>query len=145
MKRLTAYIEKKFLRAVGEDVRLSALWAGLAPSPLVSHFRPVAYHHGQLTLHTDSTVWASRLRHQQQSVRERLCLDPYFQDLVKLNVRITPTGTHDTGTPVPRRAPTKNFSAATAALLNQIAEGETDPALRAALQRLAKTAAARAR
>ncbi len=141
MKRLTAFIEKKFLRAVGEDVRLSALWAGLAPSPLVSHVRPVAYAHGQLTLHADSPAWASRLRQQQQAIRDRLRTDPYFQDLVKLAVRIVPTGANDVGSATGRRSAARTFSAATASLLGQVADGENDPALRAALERLAKTAA----
>lgn len=143
MKRLTAYIEKKFLRAVGEDVRLSALWAGLAPSVLVRHVRPVGYAHGQLTLHTDSPVWASRVRHEQQAIRDRLRTDPYFQDLVKLTVRVTPVGLHDVGLSPGRVARTKNFSANTAVFLGQVAKEESDPALRAALERLAKTAAAR--
>lgn len=143
MKRLTAYIEKKFLRAVGEDVRLSALWAGLAPSPLVNHVRPVAYAHGQLTLHTDSAVWASRMRQQQQTTLDRLRADPYFQDLVKLTIRVTPAGANDVGPAAARRSTTKNFSPATATLLGQVADGENDPALRAALERLAKTAAAK--
>lgn len=141
MKRLNAFIEKKFLRAVGEDVRLSALWAGLAPSEMVRHFRPVTYMHGQLTLHADSPVWASRLRHQQQAVRDRLRTDPYFQDLVKLSVRVTPGGTSEVAAGPTRRSPVRHFSAATAALLDQVARGETDPALRSALERLAKTAA----
>ena len=143
MKRLNAFIERKFLRAVGEDVRLSALWAGLAPPHLVGHFRPVAYAHGQLTLHADSPVWASRLRHQQQAIRDRLKSDPYFQDLVKLTVRAVPHGIGDLGAPAVPRSQTKRFSSLTAALLGQVAQGEADPALRAALERLAKTAAAR--
>lgn len=143
MKRLTAFIEKKFLRAVGEDVRLSALWAGLAPSPLVSHVRPIAYAHGQLTLHADSPAWASRLRQQQQAIRDRLRTDPYFQDLAKLTVRIIPTGANDVSPTPGRRALAKTFSAGTATLLGQVADGESDPALRAALERLAKTAAAK--
>ncbi|MFP5348532.1 MAG: DciA family protein [Gammaproteobacteria bacterium] len=143
MKRLNAFIERKFLRAVGEDVRLSALWAGLAPPDLVSHFRPVAYTHGQLTLHADSPVWASRLRHQQQAIRDRLKSDPYFQDLVKLTVRAVPHGAGDLGVPAVPRCQAKRFSRLTATLLGQVAQGETDPELRAALERLAKTAAAR--
>lgn len=141
MKRLTAYIEKKFLRTVGEDVRLSALWAGLAPASLVQHFRPVTYAHGHLTLHTDSPVWASRIRQQQEAVRQRLRADPYFQDLVKLTVRVVPTGTSDVGVPAGRGRKPKSFSAATATLLDQTADGISDPELRAALGRLAKTAA----
>lgn len=145
MKRLNAFIEKKFLRAVGEDVRLSALWAGLAPPDLVGHFRPVAYIHGQLTLHADSPVWASRLRHQQQAIRDRLKTDPYFQDLVKLTVRAVPRGGGDVGVPAVPRSRAKRFSTATARLLGQVAQGEADPTLRTALERLAKTAAARIR
>lgn len=143
MKRLNGFIEKKFLRAVGEDVRLSALWSRLAPSLLVAHLRPVSYRNGHLTLYADSPVWASRARLQQQDLNDRLHADPYFCDLQTLTVRVAPKGTWDAGVPVAPPATVKNFSAQTASLLQQTARQASDPILRAALDRLAKTAADR--
>ena len=143
MKRLNGFIEKKFLRAVAEEVRLSALWSRLAPSLLVAHVRPVSYRNGCLTLSADSPSWASRARLQQPLIIQALRTDAYFCDLTTLQVRIAPKGAWDIGAGAGQPANTTHFSRRTANLLAQLAEQASDPELAAAFGRLAKTAARR--
>lgn len=142
LKRINAYLSRDFMRLVAEDIRLSALWNALIPAPLVAHTRPLSYSNGHLALHADSAAWASRLKQQKHTLCQRLRRDPFFKGLADLSVRIAPPGADDISPPIRPAATTGQLSPRATALLRSMARTVRDPELRAAFERLARTAGA---
>lgn len=112
----------------------SALWQQCVGEPLASHVRAVFYTEGRLLLHADSSVWCNKLLHQQPTLIRRLRQHAVFRDLTDLHVRVAP--------PLGRRSvrvgTAAPLSAQAAHTISSAADDIEDPALRAALNRLAR-------
>ena len=141
-RRIGSFFSQETLRNLGmpDDLRLlpqvSEAWIGTVGEPLCHHVRPTRYARGQLSLTADSSAWASRIRHQQQGLIQRLRQIPFFRQIISLQVRILPPGEgrQQVASPIPANP----LSAASLKLLEQTASDVADPALRAALSRLAR-------
>lgn len=91
------------------------------------------YRNGTLYLQTDSSVWGSRLRMQQRAIIQQLKKVPAFAALHSVKVSIQPRYTA-----APPSRSTKPVSTENAQQLLETAADTEDPALKAALTRLAK-------
>ncbi|HEC13103.1 MAG TPA: DUF721 domain-containing protein [Acidiferrobacteraceae bacterium] len=69
---------------------IQAGWAKTAPAPLKDHCRPTHYQAGQLTVETDSSAWASRLRHQCDELVQALRRLSGLSDLVQIRIKVNP-------------------------------------------------------
>lgn len=104
------------------------------PEDLAPHCRAAVLAKGRLTLYAESSAWASRLRYLAGEVRREL--RPEFSGLSEVRVRVM--GADVQPPPAPKPAPARALSAQNRALLRATAENLSDPALRAALRRLAR-------
>lgn len=141
-RRIGAFLTGGLSRAVAayldEMTRLRAAWQAQVPEPLASRARPVRISQGELHLHVDTPVWASRLRQQQLTLVARLSTDPCFRGVHSLRIKvIPPISSDDDRGPITavRRGP---LSSATGRLLESVAAGIGHPLLRASLLRLAQ-------
>lgn len=93
-KNVGAHLPSAVLKRAGVHMdKLSGLlvhWKSHVGEPLASHSFPVSYENGRLSLRADTSAWASRLRHSQAEIMNQLRLDPYFNDLRELYVRVLP-------------------------------------------------------
>lgn len=93
-----------------------------------------------LVIAASSPAWAAKLRYHLPTVLARLQARNDLPPVTSLRIRTqAPRLERD---PVPARR--ANLSAETAALIGHVADNTTDPALRAALQRLARHASKKA-
>lgn len=107
---------------------------------LESQLQPAAREHchvakwreGQLTLVVTDGHWATRLRYQQKRLQRQLQLFEEFANLTRIQFRVQPPL-------VQRRASGHSMDLSTdaAQTIQSTADGISDPALRAALERLA--------
>lgn len=129
---------------VDEDSRLRHAWHARVAEPLASHVRPVRYAAGLLFVHVDTAAWASRLRHERPAVMTALRGSAFFRDLADLRFRVVPRGSSTP--PAAARADTApqptRLSGRAAEEIGRTAATVTDPALRAALERLAQPGSA---
>ena len=125
--RLTARAAR--LRRLQPTVQgcLEAVSAG-SPTPPV---RVAAFDGGDLLLVTESPAWSARLRYQEPALLT--CLTRSGLLVSRIRVRVTPAPPPDP----PRRARPARLSPHSARLLDAYARSVHDPALRAALERLA--------
>lgn len=142
-RKLASYFSSDTLFSLGmpRDMqslpRVSMAWAETVGEPLVQHVIPLRYSDGCLSLQADSSLWASKIRHQQQRLIDQLRLHPVLQQLQLLKVRIAPLQ-QERVKPV-RKPALHRPSADTLTLLQQVAEDITDPGLRDALKRLGRS------
>jgi hypothetical protein len=134
IKQLEAYLD--------QSSRLSILWRQCVQPPLADHAHPSNYVRGRLEIECHGSAWASRLRHNQNELLRQLRQLPGFEDLRELRVRVVPLQRAVSVPPAARAGAASRMPATAAALMQSLAETVTDPALRAALQRLGKDAAA---
>ncbi len=142
-RRIGSFFSQETLRQMGmpQDLNLlpqiSEAWTLAVGEPLCRHVLPTRYVRGQLSLSADSSTWASRIRHQQQGLIERLRQNPAFSQLAALQVRILPPGEGRRRGSLP--ATPNQLSSSNLRLLEQVAVDISDPALRAALERLGRS------
>lgn len=124
------------LQSSREHQQLLQRVRGLLGPHMANHCLSAQLVSGTLTLTADSSVWASRLRFQSRQLLDHLRADALSAD--KILVRVIPP-VHQT---LRRKQPTaaKKISPATAKYLAETAETIDDPALQAALRRLARSA-----
>ena len=141
-RRLGSYFSSDTLFSLGMPRDLKNLpevcvaWAEVVGEPLVQHVVPMRYSDGCLNLRADSSVWASKVRYQQQLLIERLHTKSLLQNLTMIKIRVAPL---QQDRPAPARAPlVYRPSVDTLKLLQQVATDIDDPGLRAALQRLGR-------
>ncbi len=120
--------------------RLNAQLRALLPADMAPHCRIGNIDRDGITLLADSPVWAARLRFQARDLARKLVqlegnrFEPGRKRTVK--VHIAPASA-----PIPRTVrPTPELSPDNAKLLRDTANGIGDPALAAALERLARNA-----
>lgn len=142
-RKLASYFSSETLFSLGMPRDMQALpqvsvaWAVTVGEPLVLHVIPLRYSEGCLSLQADSSLWASKIRHEQQLLIEQLRANPVLRQLNQLKVRIAPLQRERVK---PVRKPTLHRpSAQTLTLLEQVADDITDPGLRNALMRLGRT------
>jgi hypothetical protein len=90
---------------------------------------------GLLVVTADSSAWAAKLRHQQQSLASRLRSRPDLAGLRRLVVKVAPP---DTIPPASSSARAFHISTEAKQVLADAAEHIEDPELQAALRRLAR-------
>jgi hypothetical protein len=90
---------------------------------------------GLLVVTADSSAWAAKLRHQQQSLAGRLRGRPELAGLRRLIVKVAPP---ETMPPASSSARPFNISVQAKQVLTDAAEHIEDPELQAALRRLAR-------
>lgn len=93
------------------------------------------YKNHVLILHAETPAWATRLRFLLPDLQKQLAADSLFENLSEIQVRTEPQSADRTK---PQRQIA--ISAASAAVVKSLAEGIPDPALQAALLRLANRA-----
>ncbi len=113
--------------------QLQSVWNDRTELPLAAHTHPTSYRAGRLVVHADSSVWANRLRHQQEHAMQTLRQDPFFEDLVELRVRVAPLSPTR---PTDSHRPQARLSEASTRVIKAVAADIKDPALKAALERL---------
>ncbi|MFF7705741.1 DciA family protein [Pseudomonas sp. NPDC007930] len=97
------------------------------------HCRLASWREGTLLLVVTDSQWSTRLRYQQRRLQRDLQALPEFAGLMRILIKVKPSQEGAT------RAHTGTvLSAEAAETLQATAEGITDPALRAALERLAR-------
>ncbi|MBI3779087.1 MAG: DUF721 domain-containing protein [Gammaproteobacteria bacterium] len=140
-KNVGAHLPSTMLSRAGVHMdKLSSLlshWKANVGEPLVSHSFPVSYDNGRLSLRADTSAWASRLRHSQGEIMEQLRVDPYFQNLHELYVRVLPERVRS---PMEKKRKTllpSRIPDTAAHLIKSVADDIVDPALRRSLIRLA--------
>lgn len=135
---------KQFLQQAGQGrwaqalqgrQRLQQAWEERVAAPWVTQAWPLRYHAGKLFLGVAASAWASQLRHQQQALIAHLQGHPVFTELHSLHIRVLPPQTM-IGPRRQRRKPLP-LSARARVVVKGSAADIQDPALRAALQRLA--------
>jgi hypothetical protein len=117
--------------------QVTVAWAETVGEPLVQHVIPLRYSDGCLSLQADSSLWASKIRHQQQRLIDLLRTHPVLRQLSLLKVRIAPLQ-RERAKPV-RPVVLHRPSTQTLTLLAQVADDISDPGLREALKRLGRT------
>lgn len=105
------------------------------PPLLRGHCTVANYKNHVLILHAETPAWTTRLRFLLPDLQKQLADDRLFENLSEIQVRTEPQSA-DRTKPQRRIA----ISAASAAVIKSLAEGIPDPALQAALLRLAKRA-----
>lgn len=130
-------IYKELGARLDEISRLRILWLGAVSAPLGDHTHPAHYARGRLTVHADTSAWASRLRQRQAEIIRQLRHEPFFKQLHELQVRVAPRASAPRPAAAERMpaAARSRVSPAAARLLHTAAERIGDPALRAALLR----------
>ncbi|HEB95111.1 MAG TPA: DUF721 domain-containing protein [Sedimenticola thiotaurini] len=104
----------------------------LVPEALRPHLTAARLNDGELLLYTDSPAWSSRLRYLSRELKRRLQREGMVVN--SLRVRIVIGRRQEKS----RRRRIRNLSNANARLLEQTADQVSSPALREALQRLAR-------
>ncbi len=112
---------------------LVPVWAQVADEELVRHSRAVRFEQGRLTVQVDGPVWAHRLRIEQANLLVRL-RDALGEPVREMVVRIVPG---ETVIMRPRVKVIRELSSNSRALIDSVASGVNDEALRKALRRLA--------
>lgn len=130
--RLTPPSDLRLLPAV------RALWAAAVGEPLATHTTPVRYADGCLVVNADSAVWSSKVLFQRQTLAKRLRREPLLSELRTLQVRVRPPAATPVSAPEP---PRPGLSPTARCCVAGIAQDIDDPALRAALLRLARRGA----
>lgn len=142
-RKLASYFSSETLFSLGmpRDMRrlpqVCVAWAETVGKPLAQHVIPLRYHDGCLSLQADSSLWASKIRHQQQGLITRLRVHGVLQQLHLLKVRIAPLQRERAKTARPPEL--HRPSADMLTLLEQVADDIADPGLRDALKRLGRT------
>lgn len=136
---LPAHLTSALSSRMDEDSRLQHAWRTCVSGPLASHARPVRYTAGLLFIHADTPAWASRLRHQQASLIATLRRAEEFRDLAALRFRVVPRASPGQAIAAAESRPSR-LSAEAAKAVAQTASTINDPVLRAALERLSRSA-----
>ena len=141
-RKLASYFSSETLFSLGMPRDMQALpqvsvaWAETVGEPLIQHVIPLRYSDGCLSLQADSSLWASKIHHQQQRLIEQLRTHPALRQLSLLKLRIAPL--QQERIKPARRHSLHRPSPQTLTLLEQVAEDITDPGLREALKRLGR-------
>lgn len=143
-KRLADCLPERWRSAlsarIDEHSRLRHAWHARVAEPLASHAHPVRYAAGLLFVHVDTAAWASRLRHERPALITSLRANPMFRDLRDIRARVVPPRAEAIeAVKVPHR-PASRLSARAAKVVGQTADTISDPGLRAALERLSRSA-----
>ncbi len=117
----------------GELSRINRRLTALLPVVLAPHVRACAIHADTLVLQTDSPVWSTRLRLEQQRLLAEIRTVDGLAAINNLRVTVAVPATLQ-----PQPSPKLRLSATAAATLTQCAESQSDSALRASLARLSR-------
>ena len=139
-RKIGSLIRPLALREIGmppDVVQLPEIldaWRQAVGAELAAQVQPIRLRNGKLILRAASPAWVSRVRHAHESLVRLLRREPLFRDLVDVEVRAAPREFQRQ-----KRGATKPppLSESSRHLLESVAADIDDPALRAALTRLA--------
>jgi hypothetical protein len=109
---------------------------------LSPHCELLSIHERVLTISVDSSVWASRLRYEQQRILSKLQANPEFPEIASLSVKIAKPKRIK---PVAKKRQANRPSEDSIATMSELAQKVDDPKLKKALQRLAQRASKKPR
>lgn len=100
---------------------------------LQEHCAVASFQNGVLTILMSNAQWTTRMRYQQNKLKQQLQVHHEFHDIVKIIVKVSPK-------PLKQTEETNDLSLSlnTATIISETAKGITDPVLKEALERLAK-------
>jgi len=127
---------QQLLRRTNAIERLNSLLKQVVSSPLKEHCQAVGVAAGKLLIQTDSPVWASRLRYQQQGILALLKKNDELSFLTGLSIQVRP----EAGKKNPTKRKAAAPSADSAAQMDRLAEEIHDPKLKEALRKIARRA-----
>lgn len=107
----------------------------LLPPAAHEHCHVASYRDGRLLIVVSNAHWATRIRYLERRLLRSLLNYPEFSQISRIFVRVQPQAPSN----VPTR-PAPQLSESAAEQLNEAAKGIRDPALRGALERLARNA-----
>jgi len=117
----------------GELSRIDRLLTAFLPAALAPHVRACAIHMDTLVLQTDSPVWSTRLRLEQQLLLAKIRAADGLATINCLRITVAvPAITQQ------KQVPKPHLSAAAVITLTQCAESQSDSALRDSLTRLSR-------
>jgi hypothetical protein len=138
MKHVSSYLTESGLKKQSTSDWLQSLWSRCAPQALQQTCRAKVFHNHCLTLQVESSIWLSRLRHQQKSLIRQLRQNREFSSLEKIKFEVSPR--QETST-VPRPGCIREkLSDENKKMLLSSASDLSDPDLQDSLRRLAETA-----
>jgi hypothetical protein len=130
---------KKVVQAAIELQAITTLLQQLLEPELASHCRASEWNNNCLTLAADNAAWATRLRYQQSTILSQLRTQPQFMGLGSIRIEVQAAETPLIAAPSTRPTkPRMTLSTAAAAGIKATAEKIEDPALKAALEKLAE-------
>ncbi len=128
----TAPLFQQLAKQLARIKPFQRVWHTVVNAPLNQHSRPVHIDSGRLTVWADSPVWASRLRHSEQTILSRL-RSHGLSEVRTLRVRVQPV---DAGARPAAVRPQEPPADDVLRILESTAEGIRDAELRAAILRL---------
>ncbi len=124
---------KKLISDSNEQLAILNHIKQLLNKQLAEHCLSASYDNNRLKLFTDSTIWASRLRFQSQSLKQQL--QAFGLEVTQIDVRVSLDSLQK---PLPRKKPARPvLSQSASQLLIDTADSIGTPELAAALKRLA--------
>ncbi|MCW8847166.1 MAG: DUF721 domain-containing protein [Sedimenticola sp.] len=123
---------RELLSQSREQERLLQQIRLLIPAPLNAHCTAAIKKQTQLVIYVDSSTWASRLRFLARELTRQLKSHNLAVDRITVRVLINAKPV------VTKRGPIRKLTPENASIINQTADGISDPLLRAALKRLGK-------
>lgn len=100
---------------------------------LQEHCAVASFQNGVLTILMTSAQWATRMRYQQNKLKQQLQQHQEFNDISKIIIKVSPKPLKKT-----EQINDLLLSLNTATIISETAKGIKDPALKEALERLAK-------
>ena len=104
----------------------------LLPAPLDEHCKGAVVKGRQLLLYVDASIWASRLRFISRDLADDLQNEGFPFNKISIRVMLERSARR------PKRHHAREISAKNALLIEQLADGITDPELQASLKRLSR-------
>lgn len=143
MRRLNAYFTQNKLGRLAQGCEaltgLLQAWREAAPEALARQAVPLRYEQGVLHLALSSAAWGSRVRHQQGQLLQQLARHSLFADIQRLHLTVTPR--HNRPAMAGKDASKRSgpiLSTNSSTVISGAANSIKDPALKAAMQRLAR-------
>ena len=122
-----------------ENLRLlQQAWRAAVEPQHSKHAEPIRFEHGRLILRLHSSAMTSRMRHQKLRLIALLQHHPVFKGLQEIEFRTRPHRDGHSDDRAQNDKPVRALSVATQTMLLGVAESVQDPALSAALKRLAE-------
>ena len=127
---------QKILATVGQQADLAALFHQYLQPAAREHCHFSQFQQGILTISVNNSMWATRLRYQQQRLLTQLRQHQAFASLQSIQLKVSPSYSREEIKTAPKSAPIQ-ISETASANFAALADEAQDPQLKAVLLRLA--------